>query len=89
MMLLTIDPSIKMQDAKYCILLNLGAVRNIFVRSSVLHTKVFFLTEEAYNLLEKSTAPEIRRSNLATVILHLKALGIDNVLRFSFLTVSL
>lgn len=43
-------------------------------------------TEEAYNSLEKSTPPEIRRSNLASVILHLKALGIDNVLRFSFIT---
>ena len=47
------------------------------------------VTEESYNSLEKSTPPEIRRSNLATVILHLKALGIDNVLRFNFITVSL
>lgn len=32
--------------------------------------------------------PEMQRSNLAPVILQLKALGIDNVLRFSFLSVS-
>lgn len=30
----------------------------------------------------------MQRTNLAPVILQLKALGIDNVLRFSFLSVS-
>lgn len=32
--------------------------------------------------------PEMQRTNLAPVVLQLKALGIDNVLRFSFLSVS-
>jgi len=36
--------------------------------------------------LEESTVPEIQRSNLAPVILQLKALGIDNIVRFPFLT---
>ncbi|KAK4189976.1 P-loop containing nucleoside triphosphate hydrolase protein [Podospora australis] len=43
-------------------------------------------TEEAYQTLPDANAPEIQRSNLAPFILQLKALGIDNVLRFDFLT---
>lgn len=43
-------------------------------------------TEEAYQSLPDSTVPEIQRSNLAPFILQLKALGIDNVLRFDFLS---
>lgn len=43
-------------------------------------------TESAYHGLPQSTVPEIQRSNLAPVILQLKALGIDNVVRFDFLT---
>ena len=43
-------------------------------------------TEAAYHGLPEATVPEIQRSNLAPIILQLKALGIDNVLRFDFLT---
>ncbi|KAI9308744.1 Asp-Glu-Ala-His box polypeptide 35, isoform CRA_a [Cunninghamella echinulata] len=43
-------------------------------------------TEETYNTLKDTSIPEIQRTNLAPVILQLKALGIDNVLRFDFLT---
>lgn len=43
-------------------------------------------TEAAYHDLPEVTVPEIQRSNLAPTILQLKALGIDNVLRFDFLT---
>lgn len=43
-------------------------------------------TEAAYGSLQESTVPEIQRSNLAATILQLKALGIDNVLRFDFPT---
>ncbi|KAK0130794.1 putative ATP-dependent RNA helicase DHX35 [Merluccius polli] len=43
-------------------------------------------TEEDYEKLPASTVPEMQRTNLAPVILQLKALGIDNVLRFSFLS---
>ena len=43
-------------------------------------------TEEAYKKLEDSTIPEIQRSNLAPVLLQLKALGIDNIVRFDFFT---
>ncbi|KAK3304253.1 P-loop containing nucleoside triphosphate hydrolase protein [Chaetomium strumarium] len=43
-------------------------------------------TEEAYQSLPDSNVPEIQRSNLAPFILQLKALGIDNVLKFDFLT---
>ena len=43
-------------------------------------------TESAFNVLAEATVPEIQRSNLAPMILQLKALGIDNVVRFDFLT---
>lgn len=43
-------------------------------------------TEEACQKLARSTVPEMQRSNLAPVVLQLKALGIDNVLRFHFLS---
>lgn len=43
-------------------------------------------TESAYQSLPEATIPEIQRSNLAPTLLQLKALGIDNVVRFDFLT---
>lgn len=43
-------------------------------------------TLAAYEGLPAATVPEIQRSNLAPVILQLKALGIDNILRFEFFT---
>lgn len=43
-------------------------------------------TEQAHTALPESNAPELQRSNLAPVVLQLKALGIDNVVRFDFLS---
>ena len=43
-------------------------------------------TQSTYNALPEATVPEVQRSNLAPVILQLKALGIDNILRFDFMT---
>lgn len=43
-------------------------------------------TETAFNSLADATVPEIQRSNLAPTILQLKALGIDNIARFDFIT---
>jgi ATP-dependent RNA helicase DDX35 len=43
-------------------------------------------TEETYETLQETTPPELQRSNLAPFILQLKALGIDNVLRFDYLS---
>lgn len=43
-------------------------------------------TEEDYRALPDMNVPEIQRSNLAPFILQLKALGIDNVVRFEYLT---
>ncbi|MBN3311408.1 DHX35 helicase, partial [Atractosteus spatula] len=43
-------------------------------------------TEEDYEELPPATVPEMQRTNLSPVILQLKALGIDNVLRFNFLS---
>ena len=43
-------------------------------------------TQGSFNAMPEATVPEIQRSNLAPMILQLKALGIDNVLRFDFLT---
>ena len=52
------------------------------------HSSDFLSSEEAFDQLPQSTVPEMQRSNLAPVILQLKALGIDNVLRFHFMSVS-
>ncbi|KAI0432897.1 P-loop containing nucleoside triphosphate hydrolase protein [Xylaria sp. FL1042] len=43
-------------------------------------------TEDAYKSLPDTNPPEIQRSNLAPFILQLKALGIDNVVRFEYFT---
>ena len=43
-------------------------------------------TEDSYVALPDASVPEIQRSNLAPVILQLKALGIDNIVRFDFFT---
>ncbi|KAI0181451.1 P-loop containing nucleoside triphosphate hydrolase protein [Hypoxylon sp. FL1284] len=43
-------------------------------------------TEKAFQALPDANIPEIQRSNLAPFILQLKALGIDNVIRFDYLT---
>lgn len=43
-------------------------------------------SEAVFRDLPDSTLPEIQRSNLAPVILQLKALGIDNIVRFNFIT---
>lgn len=43
-------------------------------------------TEPNFLALPSTTIPEIQRSNLAPIILQLKALGIDNIVRFPFLT---
>jgi ATP-dependent RNA helicase DDX35 len=43
-------------------------------------------TESSFQSLEPSSIPEVQRSNLAPIILQLKALGIDNIARFEFLT---
>lgn len=43
-------------------------------------------TEDDFNEFPESTVPEIQRSNLAPVVLQLKALGIDNLVRFDFFT---
>ena len=43
-------------------------------------------TENTYASMPEVTVPEIQRANLAPAILQLKALGIDNIARFDFLT---
>ena len=41
-------------------------------------------TEQNFESMAPTTIPEVQRSNLAPVILQLKALGIDNIVRFDF-----
>jgi len=43
-------------------------------------------SKEAYSTLQQTSIPEIQRMDLALVILALKTLGIDNVLRFEYLS---
>jgi ATP-dependent RNA helicase DDX35 len=42
--------------------------------------------QSSFQSLPETTVPEIQRSNLAPLVLQLKALGIDNIVRFDFLT---
>ncbi|XP_055627755.1 probable ATP-dependent RNA helicase DHX35 [Toxorhynchites rutilus septentrionalis] len=47
--------------------------------------KVYRLyTEQEWEKLPDHTPPEMRRSDLCSTVLYLKALGIDNILRFTF-----
>lgn len=41
--------------------------------------------ENEFYKLKASTTPEIKRCNLANVILQLKALGVDDILGFDFI----
>ena len=41
-------------------------------------------TEEDFQKLPLNTPPEMQRSDLAASVLQLKALGIDNVVKFEF-----
>ncbi|PVD35122.1 hypothetical protein C0Q70_06403 [Pomacea canaliculata] len=43
-------------------------------------------TEDDFDKLSEATVPEMQRSDLAPVVLQLKALGIANILRFNFLS---
>lgn len=42
-------------------------------------------TEESFKSLAESSVPEIRRSNLASVILNLLAMGIPSISKFDFM----
>ncbi|KAM5466538.1 putative RNA helicase [Microsporum audouinii] len=43
-------------------------------------------TEQSFLSLCEETSPEIQRSNLSPIILQLKSLGIDNVVRFDYIS---
>uniref|UniRef100_A0A915E1G8 RNA helicase n=1 Tax=Ditylenchus dipsaci TaxID=166011 RepID=A0A915E1G8_9BILA len=43
-------------------------------------------TESEYNKLTNTTIPEIQRGDLASVVLKLKSLGIQNILKFNYLS---
>ena len=40
--------------------------------------------EEDFHKLTQFTPPEVQRSNLASAVLQLKALGVDDVVHFDF-----
>jgi ATP-dependent RNA helicase DHX40 len=42
-------------------------------------------SEEFYNCMEENTVPEIQRTNLTSVVLSLKCLGVRDVLRFHYI----
>jgi ATP-dependent RNA helicase DHX8/PRP22 len=42
-------------------------------------------TEEAFAALAPTTPPEIQRSNLGSVVLQLKALGVSDLVNFDFM----
>lgn len=42
-------------------------------------------TEDAFQALPDSSVPEMQRCELASTVLQLKALGIDNIMKFDWL----
>jgi ATP-dependent RNA helicase DDX35 len=53
----------------------------------VRHGKCYRLyTEAAFAAMRPQEIPELQRSDLSTMILQLKALGIDNVVQFDFVS---
>jgi HrpA-like RNA helicase len=42
-------------------------------------------TEDDYHQLDQTTSPEMTRTNLCTVMLQLKSMGIENPLEFDYL----
>ena len=50
---------------------------------------IFVGLESEFSKLMESTVPEMQRTNIAPVVLQLKALGISNVLRFNYISVCL
>lgn len=44
--------------------------------------------ESEFEKLMPATVPEIQRTNLASVVLQLKALGVNNVVKFDYVSVS-
>ncbi len=42
-------------------------------------------TERAFDELAPATPPEIQRSNLGSVVLQLKAMGVEDVVGFDFM----
>jgi len=43
-------------------------------------------SEEMFSRLSQTTPPEMQRSNLTTIVLQLKALGIDDIVHFDFMS---
>jgi ATP-dependent RNA helicase DHX8/PRP22 len=43
------------------------------------------VAQGTFKTLKASTAPEIQRMNLGSVVLQLKALGVEDVLNFDFM----
>ncbi|OZJ04713.1 hypothetical protein BZG36_01812 [Bifiguratus adelaidae] len=81
------NPMIGMESLTTTPISKASAIQRAGRAGRVRSGKAFRLyTEESYTQLRDASIPEIQRSNLATLILQLKALGIDNVLRFNFLT---
>lgn len=65
----------------------LETVRRNFVHSLfyTAHVLVRF-TEHCYKFeMLENTVPEIMRTNLSSVVLQLKSLGVDNLLEFDFM----
>lgn len=68
-----------------CIYVHLCIVNNVYIKF-VLFTCKFrrLYTESEFEKLETATPAEMCRTDLSSALLLLKALSIDNVLRFSF-----
>ncbi|KAF2277349.1 P-loop containing nucleoside triphosphate hydrolase protein [Westerdykella ornata] len=81
------DPGLGIERLSVCPVSRASATQRAGRAGRTRPGKCFRLyTESAYSTLPETTFPEIQRSNLAPVILQLTNLGIQNVVRFDYLS---
>ncbi|KAI1721332.1 helicase associated domain (HA2) domain-containing protein [Ditylenchus destructor] len=81
------NPRIRVESLLVCPISKASAMQRAGRAGRTKPGKCFRLyTEKAYkNEMQEQTYPEILRSNLATVVLQLKKLGIDDLVHFDFM----
>lgn len=81
------NPRIRVESLLVCPISKASAMQRAGRAGRTKPGKTFRLyTEKAYkNEMQEQTYPEILRSNLATVVLQLKKLGIDDLVHFDFM----
>ncbi|KAF2010143.1 P-loop containing nucleoside triphosphate hydrolase protein [Aaosphaeria arxii CBS 175.79] len=81
------DPTLGIERLNVCPVSRASAIQRAGRAGRTRPGKCFRLyTESTFNALEAATTPEIQRSNLAPMALQLMNLGIQNLVRFDYLS---